>query len=199
MTVTTKPTMLIWGVSLVVILAVVAAFVVNSAEQSRSQLPILGNVPSFKLILSNGEELTREDLNGRLHIVNFMFTRCQGVCPTMSANIKKMYDLYRGSDKVRFLSITVDPDYDTLEVLRSYAEGFGVNDNRWIFGRGPLVDVAALLEHGFMLDASDLPSNHPSYLILVDDQGNIRGYYSYNDDDELTALRENIRNLARAM
>lgn len=199
MTDTTKPTMLIWGVSLVVILAMVAAFVVNSAEQSRSQLPILGKVPSFKLILSNGEELTREDLNGRLHVVNFMFTRCQGVCPTMSANIKKMYDLYRGSDKVRFLSITVDPDYDTLEVLRSYAEGFGVNDNRWIFARGPLVGVAVLLEHGFMLDASDLPSNHPSYLILVDDQGNIRGYYSYNDDDELTALRENIRNLARAM
>ena len=199
MTKQSKTSLLIWGVPLVVILAVVAAFVVNSAEQSRSQLPILGEVPSFRLTASNGEEFTRTDLNGRLHVVNFMFTRCQGVCPTMSANIKKMYDLYRGSDKVRFLSITVDPDYDTLEVLRTYADGFGVNDGRWIFARGPLVDVAALLEHGFMLDASDLPSNHPSYLILVDDKGQIRGFYSYNDDDELTALRDNVRNLARSM
>lgn len=194
-----KPSLLLWSVPLVVVLAVIAAFVVNSAEQSRKRLPELGEVPSFRLTASNGEELTRMDLNGRLHIVNFMFTRCQGVCPTMSANIKKMYELYRGSDKVRFLSITVDPDYDTLAVLRSYAEQFDVNDNRWMFARAPLVDVAALLEHGFMLDASDLPSNHPSYLILVDSEGQIRGYYSYNDDEELTALRENIRNLARSM
>ncbi len=194
-----KPTLLIWGVPLVVLLAVIAAFVVNSAEQSRSRLPVLSEVPAFRLTSSAGTEISRADLNGRLHVVNFMFTRCQGVCPTMSTNIRKMYDLYRGSDKVRFLSVTVDPDYDSLAVLQRYAADFGVNDERWQFARGPLVDVASLIEHGFMLDASDLPSNHPSYLILVDESGQIRGYYSYNDEDELTKLREDIRHLARAM
>lgn len=189
----------IWSMPLIVILAVIAALVVNSAEQSRARLPILGEVPSFKITTSNGDEFTRSELNGRLHVVNFMFTRCQGVCPTMSANIRKMYDLYHGSDKVRFLSVTVDPDNDSLEVLRRYAGQFGVDDGRWLFARAPLVDVAALIEHGFMLDASDLPANHPSYLILVDQSGQIRGYYSYNDEDELTKLREDIRNLARAM
>ncbi|MBK7090123.1 MAG: SCO family protein [bacterium] len=127
-----------------------------------------------------------------------MFTRCQGVCPTMSANIKKMYDLYRGSDKVRFLSITVDPDYDTLEVLRTYADGFGVNDGRWIFARGPLVDVAVLWNMASCLMQA-IYRRIILHLILVDDKGQIRGFYSYNDDDELTALRDNIRNLARSM
>lgn len=194
-----QPLFLMWSVPLVVVLAVLAAFVVNSAEQSRSRLPILGEVPSFRITTSTGGEFTRSNLNGRLHVVNFMFTRCQGVCPTMSANIRKMYDLYRGSDKVRFLSVTVDPDNDSLEVLQRYATEFGVNDDRWLFARGPLVDVAALIEHGFMLDASNLPSNHPSYLILVDQTSQIRGLYSYNDEDELAKLRDDIRNLARAM
>ena len=190
---------LLWGVPLVALLAVIAAIVVNSAERSRSQLPELGDVPNFVLVASNGEKIGRPDLNGRIHVVNFMFTRCQGVCPVMSANIRKMYDLYRGSDKVHFLSITVDPDYDSLEVLQRYAKEYGVSDDRWTFARGALVDVAALIEHGFMLDASELPSNHPSRLVLVDDRGQIRGYYSYNDDDDLERLRENIRTLARAM
>ncbi|MGB5107120.1 MAG: SCO family protein [Candidatus Zixiibacteriota bacterium] len=194
-----KSPLLTWVVPIVALLAVIAAIVVNSAERSRSRIPELGDVPSFALTRSTGEKFIRTDLNGRLHVVNFMFTRCQGVCPVMSANIKKMYDLYRGLDKVHFLSITVDPDHDSLAVLQQYAREYGVNDGRWIFARGALVDVAALIEHGFMLDASELPANHPSRLILVDQEGQIRGYYSYNDEDDLEALRTAIRELARQM
>lgn len=199
MTQAKKSSMLIWIIPLLTLLAAIAAFVIDTAEKSRSQLPILGDVPGFSLVASDGKTFSRPDLDGRLHIVNFMFTRCQGVCPTMSANIQKMYELYRGSDKVRFLSVTVDPDYDSLEVLQRYAARFGVNDDRWIFARGALVDVAALIEHGFMLDASDLPSSHPAFLILVDQFGKIRGYYSYNDENDLGVLGQNIRQLARAM
>ncbi len=190
---------IIWGVALVALLAVIAAVVIQSAESSRSKLPELGDVPNFILKTADEGKFTRTDLNGRLHVVCFMFTRCQGVCPVMSANIRKMYDFYRGSDKVHFLSISVDPDYDTPAVLKDYAKSYGVDDKRWIFATGPLVDVAALIEHGFMLDASELPGNHPARLVLVDQSGQIRGYYSYNDDEELELLRENIRTLARAM
>ena len=194
-----NPSILIWGVAAVTFLAVIAAIVIQSAETSRSKLPDLGDVPNFIIKTADEGKFTRADLNGRLHVVSFMFTRCQGVCPVMSANIRKMYDLYRGSDKVHFLSISVDPDYDTPAVLKEYAKNYGVNDSRWTFATGPLVDVAALIEHGFMLDASDLPGNHPARLVLVDDSGQIRGYYDYNDDADLERLRENIRTLARAM
>lgn len=190
---------IVWGVAVVALLAVIAAIVIQFAESSRSKLPELGDVPNFILKTADEGKFTRADLNGRLHVVCFMFTRCQGVCPVMSANIRKMYDLYRGSDKVHFLSISVDPDFDTPAVLKEYAKSYGVNDDRWTFATGALIDVAALIEHGFMLDASELPGNHPARLVLVDDSGQIRGYYDYNDDADLERLRENTRTLARSM
>lgn len=190
---------LIWGVPIVALLAIFAAFVIRWADRSRSDLPILGNVPAFTLTTQDGKVLSRPDLNGRLHVVNFMFTRCKGICPTMTANLKELYDLYRGSDKVRFLSVSVDPDYDSLTVLTRYAQEHQIDDGRWLFAHGTIDAVRQLIEGGFMLDASDLPGGHPARIVLLDQFGQIRGYYTYDDEAELDLLRQNIRSLARAM
>lgn len=192
-------TMLIRGVITTAILAIVAAIVIQWAESSREKLPVLGDVPYFKLNTSSGNEFTREDLNGRVHVFDFIFTRCQGVCPVMAKAFGEMYRLYEGSDKVRLVSVTVDPDYDSQEILQQYASAQGVTDGRWLFGRGALVDVAALIEKGFMLDAGSLPEGHPSKLILVDSEGKIRGYYSSDSDSDLELLKQHIRQLARAL
>ena len=100
---------------------------------------------------------------------------------------------------MHFLSISVDPDRDSLTVLQRYANDHGVTDNRWLFARGALVDVAYLMEKGFMLAADELPSGHPSQFILVDEQGQIRGYYTNEDPSGMNALKLHIRELARAL
>ncbi|MCX6832649.1 MAG: SCO family protein [candidate division Zixibacteria bacterium] len=113
--------------------------------------------------------------------------------------MSELYQLYKFSDKVHFLSISVDPDRDSLEVLRRYANDHGVTDDRWLFARGALVDVAYLMEKGFMLSAEDLPGGHPSQFILVDDKAQIRGYFTNEDPSGLNALKIQIRELARTM
>jgi protein SCO1/2 len=117
----------------------------------------------------------------------------------MTNTIGELYELYRPSDKVRFLSITVDPEYDTPEILQRYADSVGVDDRRWQFAHGPISEIQTLIEKGFLLDASELPAGHPARLVLIDQFGQIRGYYSYDDEADLQLLRQHVRQLAREL
>ena len=193
------PKKLFWTVPVIALLAIAAAVIINWAETSRAELPVLGEVPHFSLTERSGRPVTKDDLKGHLTVVDFIFTTCRGICPVMTGNLSELYQLYKSSDKVHFLSISVDPDRDSLEVLRRYANDNGVTDNRWLFARGALVDVAYLMEKGFMLSAEDLPAGHPSQFILVDDKGQIRGYYSNEDETGMKTLKTQIRELARTM
>ncbi len=193
------PKSILWSAPAIALLAVISAIVINWAESSRSEIPVIAVLPHFALIERDGDAVTRDSLNGRIHIVNFMFTRCPGICPRMTNTIGELYELYRPSDKVRFLSISVDPDYDTPDILKRYADSVGVDDHRWSFARGPISEVQTLIEKGFLLDASELPAGHPARLVLVDQFGQIRGYYSYDDESQLQLLRQHVRQLAREM
>jgi protein SCO1/2 len=121
-----------------------------------------------------------------------------GPCPVMNANVAVLYKKYRTTDRVRFISISVDPERDSLAVLQKYAERFGVNDQRWLFLRGPIEEVKLLSERGFML-AGDLPGLHSINLVLVDDRGMIRGYYSSTDEDALKVLTLHVRELLKGI
>jgi protein SCO1 len=193
------PKVLFWTIPVITLLAVAAAVVINWAETSRAQLPVLGEVPRFSFTERSGKPVTLDDLKGHLTVVDFIFTNCRGICPTMSANMSELYQLYKSSDKVHFLSISVDPDRDSLIVLQRYANDFGVTDSRWLFARGALVDVAYLMEKGFMLAADELPAGHPSQFILVDDKAHIRGYYTNEDETGMKTLKTQIRELVRTM
>jgi protein SCO1 len=193
------PKSVFWTIPVIALLAVAAAVIINWAENSREQLPVLGQVPQFKLTERSGQTMTADDLRGHLTVVDFIFTSCRSICPVMTANMSELYQLYKNSDKVHFLSISVDPDVDSLPVLQRYANDHGVTDNRWLFARGPLVDVAHLMEKGFMLAADELPAGHPSQFILVDEQGQIRGYYSNEEPSEINVIKRDIRELARQM
>jgi len=98
---------------------------------------------------------------------------------------------------VQFVSISVDPDRDTLQVLREYAESWDVDDNRWVFLRAPIEDVIALMEGGFKLPAGELPMGHSNRFVLVDQNGVIRSYHDSFDDAALETLKNNMRELAR--
>jgi protein SCO1/2 len=114
----------------------------------------------------------------------------------MAENMGDLYELYKGSDLVQFVSISVDPDRDSLEALRQYAIDHNVTDNRWIFLRAPIEDVVQLCEKQFMLDADELPMGHTTRFILVDQQGRIRSYHEGLESESMTALKNNIRQLA---
>jgi len=176
------------------ILSVLALIVIDLANESRNDLPVLGNVPEFNFIERNGMTFGSESMKGKINIINFFFTTCQGPCPIMNARVAELYKKYASTDKVRFISISVDPKRDSLAVLRKYADNFGVTDQRWLFLRGELEEVHRVSEKGFML-AGDFPAIHSTKLILVDQNNEIRGYYDSFDEESLRLLTIHVREL----
>lgn len=117
-------------------------------------LPTLGELPSFSLTGHYGEAVSSETLGGQVWVADFIFTRCGGICPAMTARLVRL----RGGvpAAVAFVSFTVDPEHDTPEVLAAYARGAGVSGD-WHFVTGSREALYALSTGGFKLAALEIP------------------------------------------
>jgi protein SCO1 len=186
------------GIFLALILGLIGILVIGQAQKSRNSLPVLGEVPEFQSISQDGSPFGLANMKGKINVVDFIFTRCRSVCPLMTPNMAELYRQFNSSDKVQFVSITVDPEYDTLSMLSEYARNFGVNDKRWVFLWQPVENVVRLSEKGFMLPADDLPMGHSSKFVLVDQAGKIRAYYDGTDPNSIKKIVANIRALAKS-
>ena len=185
---------LFFSIIMLFLLSVLALIVIDLANKSRSDLPVLGEVPVFNFVERSGVSFGDENMEGKINIVNFFFTTCKGPCPIMNARVAELYQKYSTTDKVRFVSISVDPKRDSLAVLKQYATDFSVTDDRWLFLRGELDEVHRVSENGFML-AGDLPTIHSTKLVLVDSDRKIRGYYDSFDEESLRLLTVHVREL----
>ena len=185
------------GIAVILIFVFVSSLVIRQAEHSRSSLPVIGRVPNFEFTERSGKPFGSANMLGSICIVDFIFTNCPSACPIMAEKMEELYQLYDHSDKVKFISITVDPERDTLETLQNYAKLHGVNDDRWLFLRAPIEDVIDLSEKGFYLPAENLPMGHSPKLVLVDHEGNIRGYYNALEQAPIELLKTHIKALAK--
>lgn len=155
--------------------------------------PILGRLPAFSLVDSEGKPFGLEDLRGRAAVVSFFFTRCASICPLIQRSMHRLQDEIEknGTGGIRLLSISVDPGHDTPERLRAYATELGVHGERWTLLTGEDEAIRRLVVEGFKVPMGDaLPGTSPGLfeiahtgkLVLIDAEGAIRGYY---DTDEL--------------
>ena len=181
------------------VIALAGAYVIQNANKDRLVLPVLGDIPKFTFTERSGEPFGTKDFYGKISVVDFIFTTCPGVCPIMADRMKHLYDVYKNDPEVQFVSITVDPETDSLPVLRQYAIDHGVTDNRWVFLRAPVENVMMVSEQGFKLPMGVLPAGHSSRFVLVDSKGQIRGYYNSDDDQSQLLLEHHIRALLGAM
>ncbi len=197
---TSKRTIAIIAIAAVVlILGLTASFVLTEAQGSGTDLEVLGAVPPFELTERSGLSFGSDDMKGKINVVDFIFTSCEGPCPVMADNMSTLYKAFAGSKKIQFVSISVDPARDRLSVLQEYARKQGVIDSRWVFLRGEYDAIRWLSESGFKLAADDLPAMHSTKFVLVDDKGQIRGYYSGTDMASVNLLKTHIRELVQAM
>ncbi|KAB2881028.1 SCO family protein [bacterium] len=180
------------GLPAVLLLMIVGAWGIHKIKSSNSGIPVFGKVTSFSFTERNAEPFGSNELSGKVSIVNFFFTTCEGPCPRMNARVAELYKYFSAAASVQFVSISVDPVRDSLQALGDYAARFGVNDRRWLFLRAPIDDVKSLSENVFMLAGGDMPSLHSTKLILVDEQNSIRGYYSSDDPKDLQLLKKHI-------
>ena len=172
-------------------------------HHSPARLANHGPLPDFSLIDQGGEPVNLSRLKGSVWIANFIFTRCAGQCPLMSAQMATLYEALRDVPSIQFISFSVDPSYDTPERLASYARSYGVHDERWRFvtEADTTTSIAQLAQQGFRLGVSadgtqEEPITHSVRLVLVDSHGSIRGYYDATDAQAMAHLHTDARRLA---
>lgn len=172
-------------------------------------LPRHAHVPAFRLVERSGRAVSLEDLRGKVWIADFIFTRCRGPCPLMTARLAELAAALAGEADLRIVSISADPDFDRPELLARYAEEHGATDPRWLFltaeeGRR---DAVARLSRGMLLAAEPRAGEtagetageilHSDRLVLVDRGGAIRGYYDPLDEESRARLLGDARRLLR--
>ncbi|HVY61426.1 MAG TPA: SCO family protein, partial [Planctomycetota bacterium] len=149
--------------------------------------PVLGPAPAFHMQDQTGAAFSSDDLRGKVWIADFVFTRCQGPCPLMTAHMKQLAQALAGEADVRFVSFTMDPKFDKPPVLAKYAEQFGASaEPRWRFVTCDVPhDMEAVSIAGFKLagDATEGAVIHSARFILVDRAGRIRGYFDGQSEE----------------
>jgi protein SCO1/2 len=168
--------------------------------------PPLGRVPVFSLTNRDGATVTLRSLAGAPWVANFIFTRCALSCPRMTEQMRGLGSLLPETQRVRRVSFTVDPEYDTPKVLQLYAETWQIEDDDWLFLTGDRDAIRELVTGGFKLGfESEPPAEvanplepilHSTRFVLVDANGAIRGYYDAFRPGEVQRLVDDLAAVA---
>jgi protein SCO1/2 len=163
--------------------------------------PVLGSVPPFRLVAQDGRPFGSDQLDGRVWVASFIFTRCDTVCPRVTARMAKVQSRTRNlGPALHLVSFSVDPDHDTPARLAEYARAHHANPRTWTFLTGPAGEVRETIEGGLRVGMSRDPADptpagisHGAHLVLVDGARRIRGYY---DPDTPEAIEHLVRDAA---
>jgi cytochrome oxidase Cu insertion factor (SCO1/SenC/PrrC family) len=163
-----------------------------------------GAVPDFKLIDSTGKSMGLTDLSGKVWVVNFIYTTCTDTCPLQSLAMAKLQKDFTGKP-VKMVSISVDPERDTPQVLAAYAAKYDADGRRWHFLTGQREQVIKLIRDGFHLSVAVLPTDsdtsgmipHSPRFVLVDGGGQIRGYYDSREMLAMARLKSDLETLLK--
>ncbi|RME14543.1 MAG: SCO family protein [Bdellovibrio sp.] len=162
-------------------------------------LPVFGAIKPFSLVSQDNKPFSLSNLKGKIWVVDFIFTSCHGPCPLMTRQMKQLQEHYVNSPDVHFLSISIDPQTDTPQVLKRYAQKFSANFSKWTFLTGDLKTISLLARNSFKLSSGtpENPSLHTTKFVLLDRSGQIRGYYDSQDSLLLEKIKADIQKLQK--
>tara|TARA_B000000477_G_scaffold108123_1_gene100237 strand:- start:2987 stop:3724 length:738 start_codon:yes stop_codon:yes gene_type:complete len=178
-------------------------------------------VPDFRFINQNEELVSNKDYLGKVYIVEFFFTTCTTICPIMNTNLVHIQNSFTAFPDFGIASFSINPEYDTSEVLRLYAQDNGITNSNWNLMTGERNEIYKLANDGFNLytaASSDFVDGfeHSGYFAIIDKEGYIRSrvdqfgnpkiYYKGSVDfnekldnngeaEEITLLKEDLLKL----
>ena len=139
----------------------------------------IGPAPKFELINQDNKKITNETYNGKVYVLEFFFTTCPTICPKMNESMLLIEKKFFGNPNFGIVSITIDPEHDTTQVLKEHAKLLGVKSSNWNFLTGDKAYIFSLANKGFNLYAGENKKvaggfEHSGLFALIDKNGNIR-------------------------
>ncbi len=179
--------------------AICILFALASCKSSApvEPLPELGLAPDFHLTNTKGESVDAKDLSGKVRVLNFFFSSCPTICPTINGYMSGIHKEFQ-KDGVLNLSLSVDPERDTPEKLAEYSKDYRVSDSNWLFltqvndGDSKVTDI---IDTGFKLASGQTIDMHSTRIVLVDSKDRIRGFYRGLEPEQIEALRGDLKKL----
>jgi protein SCO1/2 len=174
------------------------------AARARLPLPVLVTLPSYSFTNQDGARFGSAELARHPYVADFVFTRCPEICPRMTEHMAGIEAELRALPALRFVSISVDPSFDTPDTLKHYAADHHADLRRWAFLTGDTQQIEDTVVHGFKIALTHEPAKadfmgivHGAHFVLVDGSGQIRGYYDSNDPARLRQLIGDARSLSK--
>lgn len=193
---------------------VVLLFWACSQQQNEESLPIFGHtiyqendtiyhtIQDFALMDQDSSVITNEIMEDKVYVADFFFTSCPTICPKMKAQMLRVYEKFEGNNEVGILSHTIDPIYDTIPLLKDYAERLGADADQWKFLWGDQDIMYDIAEKSYMSIADEDRNAeggfvHSGYFLLVDKERRIRGVYDGTSEDQVEVLMNDIERLLK--
>jgi protein SCO1/2 len=156
-------------------------------------------IPEFSFTDQTGNTFGSANLENKIYVANFFFTKCPTICKDMQTLMKTVYDRFQNFQDVRLVSFTVDPENDTPEVLNEYAERFNASADKWHFLTGEKEKIYTLAS-SYLLNASQdslAPGGflHSDLVVLVDRKKHIRGVYEGTDATDMKRCIDEVKTL----
>lgn len=178
-----------------------ATFTPEWMDENSDQLQDFHKIPDFNLINQLGEEVTQEIIEGKITVADFFFTTCPGICPKMTTNMILVQEAFKNDNDVLIMSYSVTPDYDTPEILKSYADAKGINAKNWQLLTGERQMIYDLgrksyfVEEDLGLEKTEDEFLHTENFVLVDENKHIRGIYNGLNKVSVAQLIADIKTL----
>ena len=159
---------------------------------------IYQTIPPIKFINQYGDSINDKNLDGKIYVADFFFTSCPSICPVMQRNMLTVYNEFKNTNSIKIVSYTIDPKYDSVAVLKKYADKLGVEGNTWWFLQGAKDFTYQLAEKNYLVAVKQDNTvkggyTHQGYFVLVDKQKRVRGAYDGTNPQQVAQLIDDIK------
>jgi protein SCO1/2 len=179
----------------IVLIAGFYAALMATTDIGKVKLPILNNIHPFEFTRQDGKKVSEKKVDGKVYVAEYFFTTCKGICPKMNRNMKRVYSELKKERDFMILSHTVDPQTDSVQRLKVYADSIGADIQNWWFLTGSKDNLYKTARESYLLDDpqnNSLSINeqflHTQFFALVDGKGQLRGIYDGLKEDEIQKL-----------
>lgn len=180
-------------------------FLFVGTDNWRKKLPVTSYVQPFAFTNQDSLQVTEQDMQGKVAVVEYFFTTCKGICPKMNNSMRKIYEQFKDEPDFMILAHTSQPETDSVARLKFYADSMKINTKKWVLVTGRKDSLYKMARISYLLD--DPKNNvetiedqfiHTQFFALVDKSGKVRGgVYDGLKSDEMKKLSEDIAGLLK--